>query len=43
MNSLTCQSSLDYIQKRLDDALVLDQKIDKPNAIKSDEMNNYLL
>ena len=40
---MTCQSSLDFIQKRLDDALVLDQKSDKSNAIKSDEMNNYLL
>ena len=40
---MTCQSSLDFIQKRLDEALVLDRRIDKSNAIKSDEMNNYLL
>ena len=39
---MTCQSSLDFIQKRLDEALVLDRRIDKSNAIKSDKMNNYL-
>ena len=42
-NSLTCQPSLDYIKKMLDDALVVNRRIDQSNAIKSDEMNNYLL
>ena len=27
----------------LDDALVVNRRIDQSNAIKSDEMNNYLL